>query len=169
MMTKLTTTILGALIAFVMAWGVSAPSIAQEISPEHLALARKYVDLTDKSQIYERALIQTGIDTMRTIVTQNPEIDQETSDAIGQVILSYEDEKNNLFDQFARVYALRFTVEELTAINEFYESDVGQKLATENAQAARDLAAVMQVFKNNLSTEFFSRVRAELRSKDIEI
>jgi hypothetical protein len=31
----------------------AAPSLAQEISPHQLALARKYVDLTNKAQIYE--------------------------------------------------------------------------------------------------------------------
>lgn len=149
---------------------VGTPQIsAQELSPEHLRLAREYVDLTDKSQVYERALIQTGISTMRTIVGQNPDIAQQVSDTIGEVIVAYGDSKDSLMDQFARIYALRFTEAELAEIVAFYASDVGQKLAIENVEANRELSAVMGVFNRNLNTEFFAKVRAELRAQDIEI
>ncbi len=65
--------LIAALLAFTMA-ALVVPAAAQEISPEHLALARKYVDLTDKANIYEAALIKTAIDTMSTITNQNPEL-----------------------------------------------------------------------------------------------
>ncbi|MNL74118.1 hypothetical protein D3C87_1996880 [compost metagenome] len=74
-----------------------------------------------------------------------------------------------MLDQFARVYALRFTMDELQTIVTFYESPTGQKLAQANAEINTDLQRVMQVFTNNLQREFFAKVRAELRAQNVEI
>ena len=156
-------------MGILLSFGALVPTKAQELSPDHLALARKYVDLTDKSQIYERALIQTGIDSMRTILSQNPELTDPVGDAIGEVIKYYADRKDELFDQFARVYALKFTVEELREITAFYETETGRKLASVNSEVNDELGTVMKVFQVNLNTEFFARVRAELRAKGIEV
>lgn len=142
---------------------------AQELSPDHLALAREYVELTDKGQVYEVTLIETGIATMRTIIRQNPEITDEVSAAIGVVIEEYSDRKDDLFNQFARVYALRFTEAELREVVAFYSSDLGRKVSEQNAAANRELQTVMRVFQSNLNNEFYAMVRAELRTKDIEI
>jgi hypothetical protein len=156
--------------AMVLAFGafltIAAP--AQELSPDHLALARKYVDLTDHAQLFETTLIQTGINSMRTIVSQNPEISEEVSTAIGEVIKFYAPQKDELFDQFARIYALRFTVDELRQIVAFYESEVGTKLSAANATTNNELSAVLQIYQVNLNTEFFAKVRAELRAKGID-
>jgi len=168
-MTQLANIALRLALVLAMALPVAPAATAQELTPDHLDLARRYVELTDKGQVYETTLIETGIRTMRTIASQNPEITQEVSDAIGIVIEDYADEKTELFDKFARVYALRFTEEELREIVAFYESDLGQKLVAQNAEANQDLQNVMQVFQNNLNTEFFARVRAELRDQGLDL
>jgi Uncharacterized protein conserved in bacteria len=147
----------------------AAPTIAQELAPEHLALARQYVDLTDRANIYEVTLVETGIATMRQIVTQNPEIIDQTDAAIKSVLEEYRDRKGELLDQFARIYAVRFSMEELQQIVDFYSSPVGQKLATANIEVNQDLQNVIAVFENNLNREFFAKVRAELREQGVEI
>src|SRR6218665_679186 len=72
---------------------VGQPAMAQELAPEHLALARKYVDLTDKSAIYELTIVQTGIDTMRTILAQNPDIGEQVNTAVENTPTAYKDRK----------------------------------------------------------------------------
>jgi uncharacterized protein len=143
--------------------------MAQEVPPEQLALARKYVDLTDRSAVYETTLVEIAIGTMRQIVQQNPEIAEETNDAISKTLEEYKGRKGELLDQFARVYAVRFTIPELQEIVAFYESPVGQKLSQANAEVNTDLQRVMQVFTNNIRPEFFAKVRAELRTQGIEL
>ena len=148
---------------------LAMPAIAQEVAPEHLALARKYVDLTDKSAIYATTLVETAIGAMKQIVQQNPEITAQTNEAIGKVLEDYKGRKGDLLDQFARVYAIRFTMEELQAIVDFYSSPTGLKLAEANSEVNVDLQRVMEVFNANVKQEFFAKVRAELRSKGIDI
>lgn len=147
----------------------AVPAGAQELAPEHLAMARKYIELTDKSGIYEVALVKTAVETMRTIITQNPEISKPVDDAITKTLEVYKGKKSDLLDQFARVYALNFTIEELQEIVAFYESPVGAKLATANATLNQSLQAVMQVFETNLRTEFFAKVRAELKAGGYDV
>lgn len=147
----------------------AAPAMAQEVPPEQLALARKYVDLTDRAAVYEVTLVEIGLGTLRDITTQNPEIAKETDLAVGKVLEEYKDRKGELLDQFARVYAVRFTVEELQAIVAFYESPTGQKLAQANTEVNGDLQAVLQVFTNNTRSEFFAKVRAVLRAQGFQV
>lgn len=148
---------------------MAAPAVAQEVAPEQLALARKYIDLTDRGAVFETTVVEMGIDTMRQIVTQNPEIIDQTNETIGEVIQEYNGRKGELLDQFARVYAMRFTMEELTQIVAFYESPTGQKLASANSEVNADIRRILGVYTNNLRTEFFAKVRANLRAKGVEI
>lgn len=150
--------------------GLTAPAaFAQEIAPEQLALARKYVELTDKGALFETTVVETGIQTMRQIVGRNPELLEQADEVIGDVIKDYNGRKGELFDQFARLYAMRFNMEELNAIVTFYESPVGQKLASANSELNEDLRRVLQVYTNNLRTEFYAKVRAGLREKGVEL
>lgn len=157
-----------ALMAVTLA--VSAtPAAAQEIAPEHLSLARQYIDLTDKGNVYEGMLISTAVDTMRTIVQQNPELVEQTDAAITKTLDFYREKKGDLLDQFARIYALSFSPEELTVIVDFYKSDIGQKLATANATINDRIQTVVGVFNANLGREFFAKVRAELKAAGFDV
>ncbi|WP_240232950.1 DUF2059 domain-containing protein [Devosia lacusdianchii] len=156
-----------ALSALVLA--LSVPAFAQEVPPEQLALARKYIDLTDRAAVYETTLVEIAIGTMRQIVQQNPEISEQTDAAISKVLEEYKGRKGELLDQFARVYAVRFTIEELQEIVAFYESPTGQKLSAANSEANIDLQRVLQVFTTNVRPEFFAKVRADLRAQGIAI
>lgn len=158
-----------AAVAAIAATSVVAPAMAQEVAPEQLSMARKYIDLTDHGAVFETTVVQIGVDTMRQIVTQNPEIQDQTSDAIGEVIKEYNGRKGELLDQFARVYAIYFSLEELTEIVAFYDSPTGQKLAKANSELNGDIRRVLQVYTNNLRTEFFAKVRSELRDQGIEL
>jgi hypothetical protein len=152
-------------VILVLSAGAAVPAAAQEseIAPEHLAAARTYVDLTDQSSIYETSLITTAINTMRTILRTNPDLTEPVDQAITKALETYRGRKDELMDQFARVYALNFTMEELQEINRFYESEVGRKLVTANATLNEDMQRIVGVFENNLSTEFFAMVRANLK------
>lgn len=145
------------------------PASAQEITPEHLAMARKYVDLTDRSAIYEATLVQTAVSSMRTIISQNPGMAEPVDAAITKILESYKDRKGELLDQFARVYALRFSADEMKQIVEFYESPTGTKLAQANADINGDLQRIMQIFEANLKTEFFAKLRSELKASGYDI
>jgi hypothetical protein len=156
-------------LAFAIVLAVSAGTSAfaaesQEVPPERLALAREYVDLTDSAGIYEGTLVKTAVDTMRTITKLNPELADPVNKAIEKVLASYKARKGELLDQFARVYALNFTDDELKQIVAFYKTDVGKKISRTSVAVNTDLQKVMQVFAANLQPEFYAKVRAQLKA-----
>ncbi len=166
---KTRTSLLAAALLSLASLFAVVPAAAQELAPEHLAVARKYVDLTDKSGIYEVSLVKTAVETMRTIITQNPEMSKPVDDAITKTLAEYKGKKGDLLNEFARVYALTFSMEELQQIVAFYESPVGAKLATANATLNQSLQTVMDVFEANLKTEFFAKVRAALKAAGYDV
>ena len=167
MMTRAKALVAVALSASILA--LSVPAFAQEVSPEQMALARKYVDLTDRSSIFEVTMVETGVETMRQIVQQDPTLVDKTDAAISKTLEEYRGRKGELLDQFARIYAVRFTTEELQKIVDFYQSPVGVKLSEANSEVNVDLQRVLQVFTNTIKTEFFAKVRAELRAGGAKI
>lgn len=162
--------LVAAALSLILSAFVALPALSQqtEIGPEHLALARKYVDLTDTGGLYEASIVQAGINTYKQLLPQNPEIAEPLNAAIETVIATYKGKKGELFDQFARVYALSFTQEELQQIVDFYSSPIGVKLAKSNAAMSGTMSRIMDVFASNLNTEFFRSVRAELKAKGID-
>src|SRR5689334_8728239 len=111
-----------AVVAAVLAVGAAAPALSQEIAPEQLALARKYVDLTNKAGIYEAILVQTAAQTSKLLTQQSPTNAQKIDDVIGKILETYKGKKDDLFNQFARVYAATFTQDELNQIVAFYQT-----------------------------------------------
>ncbi|MEO6012779.1 MAG: DUF2059 domain-containing protein [Devosia sp.] len=151
-------------LALSLMFGAAAPVLAQEIPPEQLALARKYIDLTNKQGIYEAILVQTAAATSKLFSQSNPEISEKIDEIIGQVLETYKGKNDELFNQFARVYAVEFSSEELTAIVAFYESPAGQKLAERSQTLNAGVRAVMNVYTSNFGTEFVTKVRAALKA-----
>lgn len=158
-----------AALALSLAFGAVAPALAQEIPPEQLQLARRYVDLTDKAGIYEAILAQTAAQTSKLFSQSNPEISDKIDAAIIKILDQYKGKKDDLFNQFARVYATQFTQDELTQIVAFYETPAGIKLASSALEINRGIRAVMQVFTNNFGTEFVTKVRAELKAEGYNV
>lgn len=158
-----------AAFALSLAVGAAAPSLAQEISPDQLALARKYVDLTNKAQIFEAILAQTAAQTSKLLSEHNPDITDKIDATIGKVLESYKGKDDELFNQLARIYAVSFTPDELQQIVAFYETPAGQKLAANAFNINRDAGKVMQVYAYNFGTEFVTKVRAELKTQGFNL
>lgn len=158
-----------AALLFVLAGMVAfaAPVQAQEIDPAQLALARKYVDLTNKGQLYEVILVQTAQQTSNLFVPQNPDKAAQINDVIGKVLETYKGKHDDLFNQIARLYAVSFTPQEMQQIVDFYSSPAGQKLAASAADINGSVQKILKLYTYNLGTEFVSKVKAELVAEKI--
>lgn len=141
----------------------------QEVSPEQLALARKYVELTDHAHVFEQTISKTAVNTFRTILRQDPNIADKAKAAVTKTVDKYKSRKSDLFDKFARVYALHFTADELKKIVAFYSSDVGKKLSASNGAINKELSAVIDVFSNNLNNDFYADVKATLKAEGVDL
>ena len=158
-----------AALAVSLAFSAVAPVVAQEIAPETLTLARKYIDLTNKAQIYEAILAQTAAQTSKLLSSTNPNVTDKIDGAIGKILETYRDKSDELYNQFARVYATTFTADELKQMVDFYSSPTGTKLASSALDINKGIQAVMKVFTYNFGTEFVTKVRAELKAEGVTL
>ena len=147
----------------------SASIVAQEISPEHLALAKKYVTMTDTGAIYQRTIFATAQESVDHLVQQNPEIGESVVIAAREVATAYLKGDNLLHDNFARVYAAHYSMEELQEIVAFYETPVGQKILASNIAINRNLQTAARLLEENLATEFATKLRVNLKEKGFDI
>lgn len=167
-LSRLSQLIAAAALAISLAMGV-VPALAQEISPDQLALARKYVDLTNKAQVFQAILAQTAAQTSKLLSEHNPGLTDKIDASIGKILETYKDKDDDLFNQIARLYAVTFTPDELQQIVTFYETPAGQKLATQAFDINRDVGKIMQVYTYNFGTEFVSKVRADLKAQGLNL
>lgn len=161
--------LLGAVMAIALSAFAAVPAQSQEIAPEQLDLARKYLELTDRSGVFELEVAQAGINTESLLVQQNPAVADQIHTAALKVADTYKDRKAELFDQVARVYAIVFSKEELEAIVAFYGSPAGQKLSRANAQLNTTIQQVVTLFRGNLNAEFLPKVKAELKTMGVDL
>ena len=88
---------------------------------------------------------------------------------VTDVVKQYKGQRGQLMDQVARIYAQNFTADELQQYVNFYSSPAGQKLASTNFTINQELQRVMELFSMNLKTEFYEKVRADLKAKGVTL
>ena len=158
-----------AVISLTMIFSASVPAFAQEVSPDQLTLARKYVDLTDKVDIFGTGLADVARRTLQQVLKLNPTLGGQATQAVTEVVNEYKQRRGELLDQIARVYAQHFTADELKELVAFYSTPTGQKLATSNFEINQELGKLMQLYTLNIGTEFYAKVRANLKAKGVQM
>lgn len=158
-----------AALALSLAFGAAAPAMSQEIPPEQLALARKYVDLTNRANMFEAILAPTVVRLSKLLIQQNPDLSKQIDETILRVFEPYRTANNDLFNQYARIYATEFTVDELNQMVAFYESPVGQKLTSKSLEFNTGIRAATEVYLKNFGQELMSKVRADLKSQGFNV
>ena len=160
---------LAAVVLSLLLLAASAPAFAQEVTPDQLALARKYVDLTDKVDIFGTGLADVAAKTLQQVLKLNPQLGGQATQAVTDVVTEYKAHRSDLLDQIARIYAQHFTTDELQQLVTFYGSPVGQKLASQNYEINQELGKMLQLYQTNLLQEFYAKVRANLKAKGVTL
>jgi len=185
MNTKLVSRLLLGLAPIVLAIGVAGPAatavaqqtsssapaaatpVEQEITPQSLALARKYVDMTSAGLFTNTlALIASQISSQLT--PQHPDQAGKINQTIGQVLTTYKSKDSAILDTFARIYAVTFTEAELQQIVDFYSSPVGLKLTAQRSGLAASQQQALSILQNTLGNEIMSKVKTALLAEGIE-
>jgi hypothetical protein len=72
-----------------------------------------------------------------------------------------------LSDEMAKLYATRFTDQELKAILVFYQSPVGKKLLDQQPNVVDDSMKFAQDWANKLSDQVIAQMRDELKKRGL--
>jgi hypothetical protein len=148
-----------ALVAFGPAHGQQQPSAAA------MATAKELITATQATTVFN-PLIAGVIEQAKLLyLQQNPGLGKDLNEIAADLRKQYAPRFVELSDEMARLYATRFTEQELKAILAFYQSPAGKKLLTEQPTIVDTSMHFAQDWANKLSDQVISKMRDELKKR----
>jgi len=157
------------LLAFALAAVVSSAQAQQQPSANAIALAKEIIALKGGNTIYEPVVPQI-IDRARTIFLQsNPTLSAPLNEVAAQLRAELTPRVVDLINDGAKLYASRFTEQELKDILAFYKSPIGRKVVAQEPGILDESADNVETWANKFADEVIKKFRAEMRKKGHEI
>jgi hypothetical protein len=143
----------------------SIPVRAQTPSASTIALAKELVILKGSTTMLD-TIVPGVIETAKNMFLQtNPMYGKDLNDIAAQMRKDFEPKRDELITEVAKIYAERFTEQDIKDILAFYKTPVGKKMLVEEP-ASVDLSMTRtQVWANRFSEEVLNKMRAEMKKK----
>jgi len=138
-------------------------------SANAINLASELLTLKGGSQMFG-GMIDGVIESARSsFVPNNPSMNRPLNEVAAQLRKDFEPKKAELMHEVARVYARRFTEQELRELLAFYKTNLGKKVLSDEALAVEDSFTRAQEWTSEFSDQVLTKMRAEMRKKGYEL
>jgi hypothetical protein len=146
--------------------GTVAAQAQQQPSPAVIAMARELILAKGVSSIVDPAVRGVIESVKNTFIPTNPNLTRELND-VALMLHKELDGKgsSDVIDQMARVYASRFTEQELKDLLAFYKSPLGQKYLKEEPLAIDEGLKQAQQWTEAFADTVMARMRSEMQKK----
>ncbi|WP_346912666.1 DUF2059 domain-containing protein [uncultured Roseibium sp.] len=138
----------------------------EQISEAQLEAARSVVVANKALNAFDEILPLMAEQTRTIFIQADPIRSEEVSALTNEVALQLAPKRKDLNEMIYNIWARRFTVEELQQLAEFYNSPLGQKLATETPSITALSIGAARQWQDQISTEMVGLVRDELQKRD---
>ena len=146
-----------------------APATAQQASPAALATAKEIVTVKG-AETFLRPVVRGVVERIKGMLIQsNPMLGKDLNEVAAKLYTEYNPRTVELLNDAARIYATRFTEQELKDLLAFYKSPLGKKMLTEDPAILDQNMKDAQAWADKLSNEVISKMRAEMRKRGHEI
>jgi hypothetical protein len=145
--------------------GVAAAQPQPQPSPATLALAKEVITVKGAVSMYDPVLVGVIEQGKNVLMQQNPMLSRDLNEVAGRLRNDMRARTGELTDDIARLYAGRFTEQELKDVLAFYKSPLGQKVIKEEPQILDASVAQAQAWANKLSEEVLEKFRIEMKKK----
>ena len=145
---------------------MSGPVAAQQQpTPAAVTAARELLALKGGDVVFT-PIVSGVVETVKNVfVPTNPNLGNELNEVATKLRKDYESKRAELLNEVARVYAERFSEQELKALVAFYKSPLGRKMAMEEPAIIDESMRRAQTWGDALSGEVMSRFREEMKKK----
>ena len=155
------------LLALVLA--ALSPAQAQQPTANALALAKEIIIVKGGNALYD-PVVPGIIERGRTLFLQsNPMLGKDLNEVAAKLQTELTPRTAELLDDGARLYASKFTEQELKDVLAFYKSPVGRKVITQEPAILDQSASNVDAWANKLVDEVIAKFRAEMRKRGKEI
>jgi hypothetical protein len=145
------------------------PAAAQQPSANAIALAKEIVIVKGAVSIYE-PIVGSVVDRAKQLLLQtNPMLGKDLNEVAAKLHAEFAPRSSELINDAAKLYAAKFTEQELKEVLAFYKSAVGRKIITQESLILEQSIANADAWSDRISTEVLSKFRAEMRKRGHEI
>lgn len=144
---------------------VAVPARAQQPTPGALAAAKELLKVKRAHVMFD-PLIPGIIESVKnTFVPTNPGLIKEFDEVAALLRKEFETRHGEVIENFARLYAAKFSEQELKDITAFYKTPVGQKLLNDEPAILDEGLSQAQAWSRKLADEVMVRFRAEMKKR----
>jgi hypothetical protein len=148
--------------------GVAAAA-AQQPSPSAVATAKEVITAKGASGLYS-PLVSGVIERSKGVLLQtNPMLSKDLNEVAAKLHKDYAPRSAEILNEVAKLYASRFTEQELKDALAFYKSPLGRKLVIEEPNILDQSMKTAQTWAEGLSQEIIAKMRAEMKKRGHDI
>ena len=145
---------------------VSAPGAAQQKpSPAAIAAAKELLILKGGDLPFNPVVYNVIEKVKNVFLPTNPNLSKELNEVAAKLKKEYDPKRAELLNDVARMYAERFSEEEIKSLITFYKSPLGRKMVTDEPKIIDQSLNYVENWGNELSDEVLSRFREEMKKK----
>jgi uncharacterized protein len=146
-------------------WSPQTASAQQQPSAASIAAANEIIDAKGSMIIFE-PLVPGVIEQAKNVFLQtNPNLSKDLNEVAANLRKQLALRIGNLKTEAAKVYASRFSEQEMKEIAAFYKTPLGKKMVEEEPKIVDSTLRMAQDWANRLSEEVMSMFRAEMKKK----
>jgi uncharacterized protein len=144
---------------------LSSAAYAQQPTPAALATAKEIVTVTGGSTLFSPLISGVIEQAKLLLLQQNPSLSKVLTEVGDKMRTDLAPRFDELVNEMARLYAVRFTESELKELLAFNKSALGKKLLAEQPQIVDASLKFAQNWSNSLSDEVVAKMREELKKR----
>jgi uncharacterized protein len=144
-------------------------AVAQQPSAAALATAKELITVKGATALWA-PLVPGVIEQAKSVFLQtNPMLSKDLNEVAAKLRTDYAARSAEVVNDVAKLYAERFTEQELKDALAFYKSPLGKKMVTEEPAILDQSMRNAQTWANRLSEEVIGKMRAEMKKRGHDI
>jgi hypothetical protein len=149
-----------------VACAVGGAALAQPApSASAMATARELVETKGGTTMFDPVIVSVVEQTKGALLQTNPQLAKDLNDVSNQLRTEFAPRRDELMTYAARLYAERFSEQELKDTLAFYKSPLGKKMTTVEPQVLDETFNYIQQWGQRISEDVMNRFRAEMKKK----
>jgi len=154
-----------ALVALVLSAFGSPARAQQQPTPAAMATATELISVTGATALFNPLISGVVEQAKIFFLQQDPSLGKDLNEIAAQLKTELQPRFSELNGEVAKLYAARFSEQELKDLLAFYKSPLGQKLLAQQPPIVDGSMKFAQDWSNKLSDEVIAKMRDELRKR----
>jgi hypothetical protein len=160
--------------AFILALGLALAlgvggAAAQQPSPTAIATAKEVIAAKGATSLYSPLVSGVIERTKAVLLRSNPMLGKDLDEVAAKLHADFAPRSAEILNEVAKLYASRFTEQELKDTLNFYKSPLGRKLVVEEPRVLDESMRTAQTWAENLSQEVIAKMRTEMKKRGHDI